>query len=453
MHTDRSRVAKSGLNPHDARMNASDRALRPLLTLALLVSGPPVAQAQTTASALEVDLASWWSATGQEVRSEAAAQIVCSGAPFQSVYDALAAGRSYGSDVPGGTLERGRTNRDGFLHRYMLRVPDGYDPSRSYPVRFYLHGGISRSDPGAGGGWARNLDRFADDGSFLVAPLSWSESPWWQARQVENLHGVLDELKRVYNIDENRVHVMGVSDGGTGVYFLAFRDPTPWSSFLPFIGSPEVLMNPAVRADGELHVGNLKNRPLFIVNGEQDRFYPVSSVRPWLSIFNAANVTYEFHPQPGGHDTSWWPYEAENIERFVGEHVRDPHPESLVWGTESADLYPRVHWITIDEVGEIRGDMGRVTLGAWAASLGSGMVWATRSDNTVNVLAYRVRSFRVLVSPDAFDLTRPIRIEVNGSVEFEGVVTPNVETLIEWAGRDLDRTMLYAAEVMIEPAR
>jgi hypothetical protein len=172
-----------------------------------------------------------------------------------------------------------------------------------------------------------------------------------------------------------------------------------------------------------------------------------------LSIFNAANVTYEFHPQPGGHDTSWWPYEAENIERFVGEHVRDPHPESLVWGTESADLYPRVHWITIDEVGEIRGDMGRVTLGAWAASLGSGMVWATRSDNTVNVLAYRVRSFRVLVSPDAFDLTRPIRIEVNGSVEFEGVVTPNVETLIEWAGRDLDRTMLYAAEVMIEPAR
>ena len=89
----------------------------------------------------------------------------------------------------------------------------------------------------------------------------------------------------------------------------------------------------------------------------------------------------------------------------------------------------------------------------WAANLSSGMVWATREDNTVNVLAYRVRSFRVLLSPDEFDLTRPVRIEVNGAVEFEGVVTPSVETLLEWAGRDMDRTMLYAAEVVIEPGR
>jgi predicted esterase len=436
-------------------MKSSTRAPGPILALALLVSASTTLPAQTTPSNPDAGLASWWSAPTQEARSQAAAQIERSGTPFQSVYDALAAGRTYGSgpDIPRGTLEKSRTNSDGFLHRYVLRVPDGYDPSRSYPVRFYLHGGVSRPDPGRGGGWARNLDRFMDGEAFLVAPLAWSESLWWQARQVENLHGILDELKRTYNIDENRVHLMGVSDGGTGVYFLAFHDPTPWSSFLPFIGSPEVLMNPTVRADGELHVGNLKNRPLFIVNGEQDRLYPVSSVRPWLSTFDAANVTYEFRPQPGGHDTSWWPSESQNIERFITEHPRDPHPESLVWGTESADLYPRAHWIVIDDVGEIRGDMGRVTLGMWAANLSSGMVWATREDNTVNVLAYRVRSFRVLLSPDEFDLTRPVRIEVNGAVEFEGVVTPSVETLLEWAGRDMDRTMLYAAEVVIEPGR
>ena len=429
-------------------------ALRPLVALALLVSASATLQAQTGPSNPDAGLASWWTATTQEARSRAAAQIVSSGTPFQSVYDALAAGRSYGSgpDVPRGTVEKSRTNGDGFLHRYVLRVPAGYDPSRSYPVRFYLHGGISRPDPGAGGSWARNLDQFADGELFLVAPLAWSESLWWQARQVENLHGILDELKRTYNIDENRVHVMGTSDGGTGVYFLAFRDPTPWSSFLTFIGSPEVLMNPTVRADGELHVGNLKNRPLFIVNGEQDRLYPVSSIRPWLSTFDVANVTYEFRPQPGGHDTSWWPTESENIERFIAEHPRDPHPESVVWGSESAALYPRALWIVIDEVGEIRGDMGRVAFATEAANLSSGTVWATRDGNTVSVLAYRVRAFRVLLSPDEFDFTQPIRIEVNGAAAFEGLVTPSVETLLEWAGRDQDRTMLYAAELVIELA-
>jgi hypothetical protein len=87
------------------------------------------------------------------------------------------------------------------------------------------------------------------------------------------------------------------------------------------------------------------------------------------------------------------------------------------------------------------------------ASADSGILWATREGNTVEVLAYQVRRFRVLVSPDAFDLTRPIRVEVNGSVAFDGLVSPSVETLLDWAGRDQDRTMLYAAELTLEPVR
>ena len=317
----------------------------------------------------------------------------------------------------------------------------------------YLHGGVFRPDPGAGGSWFRSPDRFASEDHLVIAPLSWSETLWWQAHQVENLRGILNDLKGTYNIDENRVHAMGVSDGGTGVYFLAFRDPTPWSSFLPFIGSPGVLMNPAVGADGRMHLGNLKNRPFFIVNGETDRLYPVSSIRPWLSSFDAIGVDYEFRPQQSGHDVSWWPSEAERIDRFAAERRRDPHPESMVWATESPEAYPRAHWLIIDELGSTRGDAERDALSAWVASADSGILWATREGNTVEVLAYQVRRFRVLVSPDAFDLTRPIRVEVNGSVAFDGLVSPSVETLLDWAGRDQDRTMLYAAELTLEPVR
>ena len=39
-----------------------------------------------------------------------------------------------------------------------------------------------------------------------------------------------------YNIDENRVVVSGVSDGGTGAYYVAMRDTTPFASFLPLNG-------------------------------------------------------------------------------------------------------------------------------------------------------------------------------------------------------------------------
>ena len=39
------------------------------------------------------------------------------------------------------------------------------------------------------------------------------------------------------------------------------------------------------------------------------------------------------------------------------------------------------------------------------------------------------------------------------AVAFDGLVSPSVETLLDWAGRDQDRTMLYAAELTLEPVR
>jgi hypothetical protein len=58
-----------------------------------------------------------------------------------------------------------------------------------------------------------------------------------------------------------------------------------------------------------------------------------------------------------------------------------------------------------------------------------------------------------LISPDVFDLERPIRLIANGEVVFDEMVSPSVETLRKWAAGDDDRTMLYAAEVTIELKR
>ena len=89
---------------------------------------------------------------------------------------------------------------------------------------------------------------------------------WWSSTQVDNVARILDWLKRTYNIDENRVYLTGSSDGGTGVYYMAFRDPTAWASFVPMIGNMLVLGTPSVHTDGEMFPGNAVNRPLYVVN-------------------------------------------------------------------------------------------------------------------------------------------------------------------------------------------
>ena len=347
-------------------------------------------------------------------------------------------------------MERTRQNTNGLVHRYVVIVPDDYDPTRRYPVAFYLHGGVSRPDPGPGGGWWRNYGTVTGHDRIAVLPLSWPESFWWQASQVENLRGILTEVKREYNVDENRVYVFGTSDGGTGAYFFAFRDVTPYAAFLPFIGDPEVLMNPQTGVDGQMNVANLTNRPFFVVNNESDPLYPVRYVKPFMDAFQVQGVDLVFTPKPGGHDTRWWPEEEENIERFVATHVREPYPERVRWATEVTDRYNRADWVVIDELGPLEGDRERTAPRSLVPRAPTGSLDARRDGNEITVDAYFVRRFRLLISPDVFDLDSPLRVTVNGDVAFEGTVEPDVATLTKWAAVDHDRTALYAAEVAIE---
>jgi predicted esterase len=370
---------------------------------------------------------------------------------FTDVYEHLRRGSEYARDVSTGRIELTREGADGLVYRYVLVVPDDYDPGRRYPVAFYLHGGVSRPDPGPGGGWWRNYDVVTGHDRIAVLPLSWADAFWWHRNQAENLRAILSEVKRTYNVDENRVYAFGTSDGGTGAYFLAFRDVTPWAGFLPFIAHPAVLMAPQNGADGLMHLGNLTNKPLFIVNGKTDPLYPVQSVAPFLGAFSRVGVDFTFTAKDAGHTTRWWPEEETNIERFIAEHPRDPHPVRVMWASETTDRYNRAHWVVIDELGPVQGDSGRESLANLTADPEAGIVLAVRDGNTVATAIRRVRQLTLLISPEVFDLGEPIRVEVNGEVVFERRVEPDPGVLRKWAARDEDRTMLYAAEITVRP--
>jgi hypothetical protein len=61
-----------------------------------------------------------------------------------------------------------------------------------------------------------------------------------------------------------------------------------------------------------------------------------------------------------------------------------------------------------------------------------------------------VAGFTLLLSPDKFDFDQPIKVVANGKTVFDGRVEKSLKTLMKWAARDNDRTMLYAAELKIK---
>jgi hypothetical protein len=83
----------------------------------------------------------------------------------------------------------------------------------------------------------------------------------------------------------------------------------------------------------------------------------------------------------------------------------------------------------------------------------AGRVDLLRTGNTVQAATKDVTAFTLLLSPDVFDFSQPIKVIANGREVFNAHVERSVGTLLKWAARDNDRTMLYGAELNINLKR
>ena len=356
----------------------------------------------------------------------------------------------YSSDVPKGTLKR----RHGAFN-YWLTIPAAYDPAKKYQVRFQLHGGVMRPESTLRGD---GVVRLAGAEQIYISPAGWSEAPWWSDQQVASLRAILEDVKREYNVDENRVVLSGVSDGGTGAYYVAMRDTTPYASFLPLNGYVLVLRSPELQISGSLFLNNLRNKPLYIVNGGRDPLYPMDAVEPSLVHMNAGGVPMVYRPQPeAGHDTSWWPAIKDDFENFVKTHPRAPLPDKLTWEVSETRTWNRAHWLVVDKLGATPGDatdledLNRSGGQEVFPNGRSGRVDLARTGNTVTARTRGIKEFTLLLSPDQFDFGKNVKVVVNGRIAFDGRVEKSLDTLKKWAARDNDRTMLFGAELKITP--
>jgi len=512
------------------------------LAAAALALVAAVAPAGRAAAPVDDAFTTYWAAGSVAEAVAAVPAILQSGVDFDTAMARLKKGRAYDGSAPRGVQTFTRTAGTTSFP-YTVDVPATYDPARKYQVRMQLHGGVGRPDPAARGDGS--IGALAGAEQIYVLPQAWAAAEWWTAAQDENVPAILDLVKRRYNVDENRVVLSGVSDGGTAAFYVAMRDTTPFASFLPLNGFILVLRNRDLGIAGALFPHNLTNKPFFVVNGGQDRLYPAARVEPYLTQFKAGGLTMVYQPQPeAGHNTSWWPTVKDDFERFVADHPREPHPARLTWQSDSTTARNRAHWLVIDRLatprpgaelpdlnnfvaGEepnfgVRSNGMRVTTvlgGSNAEAFGlrpgdlvvaingrdlpegleltdflgiyqpgealhfevergparqtvdlkgnyqptrmprvtplfpagraAGRVDLVREGNTVRATTRGVAAFTLLLSPDVFDFSRPITVMADGTTVFNGAVRTSVETLVSWAAKDNDRTMLYGAALPI----
>lgn len=410
-------------------LRLSKLTLNLTIAFSISISGNYLAAADNTALVNQ-----FWSTTDNGQNAEIQSQLISSSSDVSTLYQLLKTGPTYRSDVPTGQQESIRIAADGTRFPFIFLVPDDYDPTHRYPVEFMLHGGVSRPEWEPGGGWwRRGFDSLKQTDRIVVVPASWVDAFWWHENQAENLPAILNTLKASYNIDEDRVTLTGVSDGGTGAYFFAFKQPTPWAAFLPYIGHPGVLRNQQSGGGYRLYFENLMSKPLYIVNGENDRLYPASSVAPFIEILAEEGVDHIWKVIPeGGHNTNWLPDEAPMIEQFKQDNPRNALPERVQWVADRTDKFNRNLWVQIDSMSQTPG-----------------LLEVNRNGNEFRVLARGVSEFTLLLNPEEVNFSQAIQVYVNSGNIFDEIVAQDKQTLLHWASKDLDRSMLFTAELKL----
>jgi membrane-associated protease RseP (regulator of RpoE activity) len=153
---------------------------------------------------------------------------------------------------------------------------------------------------------------------------------------------------------------------------------------------------------------------------------------------------------------------AEQLGLRSGDVIVTINNQPAAPGIDAAELlrsYPsgRPLLVTVERGGEsvrLTGRYAPTVLPDESAAIfprqrESGRVDLIRAGNRVEAKSRGVAAFTLLLSPDQFDLNRAVTVVVNGQTVFDGIVQKDIRTLLKWAARDNDRTMLFAAELQI----
>jgi pimeloyl-ACP methyl ester carboxylesterase len=307
-------------------------------------------------------------------------------------------------------------------------------------------------------------DLFAATGMIAVGPsaLEANTSRRWCVRESdEYLADVIAECKSRFNIDPDRVFLMGHSMGGFGAYHHIQRQPDRFAAVVASSDSWSLAYWPAIQGT-----------PLCVVHGAHDardgvrwHFTDVEYARRTDKILSQQKLDHIYLEHNGKHAVGFAREEIAGFFKSAGEMRRDPHFPHIVLaspvGFKRSFCCPVQHnrWLTLDKAveGQLDYDALRVhgagDFSTWrlehsvVQQKGAAIEAVNRGDNTIAVTTRNVARFTVWLHPRMVDLGKPVVVLVNGRRQFSGRVKPSLATALESYRRRNDWGLIYPIKI------
>jgi len=219
---------------------------------------------------------------------------------------------------------------------YTLFVPDGYDAALSWPLLVGLHGGGQDGKAGdevvGSGPSAMSFYRTlaAERGVIVVCPTA-QTAGWGNKVNEELVRDVIAEVRLLYHVDVDRIHLTGHSMGGYGTWALGPRMADLFATVSPAAGAGDGNLKPLIDT----------RTPIFIYHSADD-FIPVQGDRDAANRLRESDLDFMYTElEREGHG---YP-ESVRIELFdfllprrnFDPKQKDVWPRSSLWGKPTAE--------------------------------------------------------------------------------------------------------------------
>lgn len=239
---------------------------------------------------------------------------------------------------------------DNIERPWVLYIPESYDPAIPSPLMVVLHGGVSRAgifeDP-MGYAGESNFSRLGvENGWLMIYPFGQSGATWWDEVGMGNIDARVREVKREFNVDDDRVYMAGFSDGASACMLYAMAVPNDYAAFIGLNGHIGV-----GSLDGgiQTYPRNMANSYLYTTTTDNDVLYPTHKMSATIEMAIEAGANVEYRKLEGEHRFDFADTELPLIVEYLRAHPRDPNPARVV--CEAADpAFGQMRWLVIDEV-------------------------------------------------------------------------------------------------------
>ena len=193
---------------------------------------------------------------------------------------------------------------------YTVFVSSKVRPDTPAPLIVALHGYGGDSNFIVRG---RLVDLAEEGGYIVVGPMGYNATGWYGSPVIvigggpvdppnltelseKDVTNVLAIARGEFNVDPNRIYLMGHSMGGAGTLFLGQKSPDQWAA-IAAIAPAAFMMQPTQR--DFLAPIQAAGLPLLITQGDQDTVVPVASTRTWSAAMDELGMTHHYVEMPG----------------------------------------------------------------------------------------------------------------------------------------------------------